>query len=68
MGVDFQPIINLGTLIHLVALLVAVMGLYWKVGERVSAAIREVSDRLARLETKVDALWRAFLRNNKEES
>ena len=61
--VDFQPTINLGTILHLLMLLTAAGGLYWKIGEKITNSVKEFSDRLARLETKVDALWREFLKN-----
>ena len=61
--VDFQPTINLGTVLHLLTLLVAAGGLYWKIGDRIASAVKEFSDQMARLETKVDALWHEFMKN-----
>jgi tetrahydromethanopterin S-methyltransferase subunit B len=63
--IDFQPSISLGTVIHLVALLATVVGLWWKIGEKITNSFREVSERLARLETKVDALWREYTKNGR---
>ena len=67
----FDPTISLGTILHLVALLVTLVAVYWKMRELVFRLHNEAlakmnelhavtNDRLTTLETKMDTIWGRF--------
>lgn len=52
MSIKFEKSINLGTIIHLVTLVVAIFATYLG-----------ISTRLTSLEVKVDAMWKLFVKD-----
>ena len=52
-----DPTVNLGTILHAVAMIVALLGAFYRLDRKVHALHAEISARVALVESKVNDLW-----------
>ena len=68
--IELQPTVALGTLIHLVVLIVALVGVYWKTRELIFSLHNQMIQRIAGVEAQVTMMyewWRDYVKQRSGE-
>lgn len=66
-GLRFESTVTLGVVLHLVALLAGLFGLYTRLKDHLSTMNRELVERLTAVEVQLHTLWREYTRSQDRE-
>ena len=61
-GLRFDPTITLGTMIHLLILIVALVGAYYKILGKIDKVKADLLEKIAETNFKVSLMWDVFKR------